>query len=135
MMLPPIPITSVNRLPGESVEDRNDRLALNGNVMLFFHRHFNADREWYVDILHPYNIWPNTSPELPKNKYAKNKLIGCFGPRHSPKIERCAPTAAPTGSFYEQHKKCYRKEARAMLEGKHWQGKNRCVKLPGDDTE
>ena len=28
---------------------------------------------------------------------------------------------------------CYRKEARAILEGKHWEGKNRCVKLPGDE--
>ena len=30
---------------------------------------------------------------------------------------------------------CYHKEARAILEGKHWQGKNRCVKLPGDEAE
>lgn len=30
-------------------------------------------------------------------------------------------------------KSCYLKEARAMLQGKHWQGKNRCVKLPGDE--
>lgn len=28
---------------------------------------------------------------------------------------------------------CYLKEARAILEGKHWQGKNRCVKLEGDE--
>jgi hypothetical protein len=28
---------------------------------------------------------------------------------------------------------CYMKEARAILEGKHWQGKNRCVKLVGDE--
>jgi hypothetical protein len=27
---------------------------------------------------------------------------------------------------------CYRNEARAMIEGKNWQEKNRCVKLPGD---
>jgi hypothetical protein len=27
---------------------------------------------------------------------------------------------------------CYLREAKAILEGKHWQGKNRCVKLPGD---
>jgi hypothetical protein len=30
---------------------------------------------------------------------------------------------------------CYLKEARAMLEGKHWQGKNKCVKLPGDEVD
>lgn len=28
---------------------------------------------------------------------------------------------------------CYLKEARAMLHGKHWKGKNRCVKLKGDE--
>lgn len=33
---------------------------------------------------------------------------------------------------FEAHKKCYRKEAVAILEGKDWQGKNRCVKLEGD---
>lgn len=27
---------------------------------------------------------------------------------------------------------CYLKEAKAMLGGKHWEGKNRCVKLEGD---
>jgi len=27
---------------------------------------------------------------------------------------------------------CYLKEARAILEGKHWKGKNRCVKLTRD---
>jgi len=35
--------------------------------------------------------------------------------------------------FFEEHKKCYQKEARTILEGKHWEGKNRCVKLSGDD--
>lgn len=30
---------------------------------------------------------------------------------------------------------CYIKEARAMLAGKHWEGKNRCVKLPGDEEK
>lgn len=29
---------------------------------------------------------------------------------------------------------CYVKEARAMLEGKNWRGKNRCVKLLGDEV-
>lgn len=29
--------------------------------------------------------------------------------------------------------KCYFAEARAMLEGRHWEGKNRCVKLRGDE--
>lgn len=28
---------------------------------------------------------------------------------------------------------CYLKEARAMLQGKHWQGKNKCTKLVGDE--
>jgi hypothetical protein len=28
---------------------------------------------------------------------------------------------------------CYIKEAKAMIEGKHWEGKNLCVKLPGDE--
>jgi hypothetical protein len=41
------------------------------------------------------------------------------------------PTTEP-GSFFQLYKECYRKEARAMLVGKHWQGKNRCVTLPGD---
>ena len=27
---------------------------------------------------------------------------------------------------------CYLKEARAILHGKHWEGKNKCVKLKGD---
>jgi hypothetical protein len=27
---------------------------------------------------------------------------------------------------------CHLKEARAILQGKHWQGKNRCVHLGGD---
>lgn len=30
------------------------------------------------------------------------------------------------------HAECYLKEARAMLKGKNWQGKNRCIKLAGD---
>jgi len=34
---------------------------------------------------------------------------------------------------YLDHPACYLQEAKAMLEGKHWQGKNKCVKLPGDD--
>jgi len=28
---------------------------------------------------------------------------------------------------------CYFREAHAILSGKHWEGKNRCVKLPGDE--
>lgn len=29
---------------------------------------------------------------------------------------------------------CYVKEARAIIEGKHWQGKNKCVQLLGDEV-
>lgn len=35
-------------------------------------------------------------------------------------------------SFYREHERCYLKEARAMLENKHWENKNKCVKLIGD---
>jgi len=31
--------------------------------------------------------------------------------------------------------KCYLAEARATLEDKHWEGKNKCTKLPGDEEE
>lgn len=34
---------------------------------------------------------------------------------------------------YMVHRECYLKEAQAMIEGKNWKGKNRCVKLEGDD--
>lgn len=30
-------------------------------------------------------------------------------------------------------KQCYLKEARAILRGLHWENKNHCVKLPGDE--
>ena len=30
----------------------------------------------------------------------------------------------------KEYRKCYMKEARAMLQGKNWKGKNKCVKLP-----
>lgn len=30
---------------------------------------------------------------------------------------------------------CYFKEANAILTDKHWKGKNRCVKLPGDEDQ
>lgn len=33
---------------------------------------------------------------------------------------------------FNAHRKCYLKEAHAILEGKHWRGKNRCVTLLGD---
>jgi glucan-binding YG repeat protein len=33
----------------------------------------------------------------------------------------------------EEHADCYTKEAIAILEEKHWEGKNKCVKLPGDE--
>jgi len=33
---------------------------------------------------------------------------------------------------FMQHEECYLKEAKAMIRGKHWEGKNRCVKLEGD---
>lgn len=67
-----------------------------------------------------------------------------YGKQHSPKRSykrkavnrRPTPTPAPipeNGSFYKEHSKCYLKEARAMIRGKHWEGKNRCVKLPCDD--
>ena len=36
------------------------------------------------------------------------------------------------GSYLLKHPTCYLNEARAMLEGKNCEGKNRCVKLPGD---
>ena len=29
-----------------------------------------------------------------------------------------------------EYRKCYMKEARAMLQGKNWKGKNKCVELP-----
>lgn len=34
--------------------------------------------------------------------------------------------------WFTDIERCYQREARAMLEGKHWEGKNRCVKLEGD---
>jgi len=37
------------------------------------------------------------------------------------------------GSYLLKHPECYLNEARAMIEGKNWKGKNRCVKLPRDD--
>ncbi len=48
------------------------------------------------------------------------------------KIVRKGLVSKP-GSFLEEHEECYLKEAKAMLENKNWQGKNRCVKLIGDD--
>jgi len=44
-----------------------------------------------------------------------------------------SPPIAPPGAFYELYTDCYLREAKAMIEGKHWEGKNRCVKLPGDE--
>ena len=32
-------------------------------------------------------------------------------------------------------KSCYMKEARAILTGKHWEGKNKCTKLEGDELK
>jgi hypothetical protein len=43
------------------------------------------------------------------------------------------PTEAVPGAFLIKHPDCYLKEARAIIRGKHWEGKNRCVKLPGDE--
>lgn len=36
-------------------------------------------------------------------------------------------------AFFKAHKNCYIKEAQAMVDGKNWRNKNKCVKLPGDD--
>jgi hypothetical protein len=40
--------------------------------------------------------------------------------------------ATTTADGNYPNKECYLKEARAMLKGKHCEGKNRCVKLTGD---
>jgi|GEM_PF-2125269 len=53
--------------------------------------------------------------------------------RHRPKYHKPAVPRSSPGDYLLQHPDCYLEEARAMLMGKHWEGKNRCVKLPGDD--
>jgi hypothetical protein len=50
-----------------------------------------------------------------------------------PKTEKFEKMIPENGSFFDAHKDCYLKEARAMFEYKNWKGKNRCVKLAGDD--
>jgi hypothetical protein len=35
-------------------------------------------------------------------------------------------------SFLKANRRCYNAEARAIVEGKHWEGKNKCIKLLGD---
>ena len=34
--------------------------------------------------------------------------------------------------LFKANHRCYKVEARAMIDGKHWESKNKCVKLPGD---
>jgi len=47
---------------------------------------------------------------------------------------KCGP-ARPGCSMSIKHWRCYIKEARAMLDGLEWQGRNRCVQLLGDLPE
>ena len=56
-------------------------------------------------------------------------------PRSKRKIKRIYKQkicCAPVGQFLKDHKDCYLIEAKAILENKHWKGKNKCVKLIGD---
>lgn len=129
--LPPIPCISLNRLFDESAQDKTDRLARNDNTMRFFQRHFSGRRECYIDAFFPHEQWPKKSPEKPKRRGHTGHKKQYRG---RPKTYELPKTPiAPNGAFFEEHKDCYLKEARAMIEGKHWEGKNRCVKLPGDE--
>lgn len=62
------------------------------------------------------------------------RIINKPNPMHlrRTKYERPIVSTPSPEEFFAQHKKCYKKEAKAMLEGKHWEGKNKCVTLIGD---
>ena len=52
--------------------------------------------------------------------------------KHRRTYKALSVSSAPVGSFFEAHSDCYLAEAKAIIQGKHWEGKNKCVKLPGD---
>jgi hypothetical protein len=87
-------------------------------------------RKYYFD-----SITPDFEPELiycVEDKRLKT-WIRVLITGHSLKEEVKVNCGYAPETFWAEHKKCYLKEARAILEGKHWEGKNRCVKLKGDD--
>lgn len=47
-------------------------------------------------------------------------------------VKRRVPRTEDPVEFFEKHADCYLAEAKAILEGKHWEGKNKCVKLADD---
>lgn len=74
-----------------------------------------------------------STPSVPKKKVSEKldlrKTIVC---KHRTKIVHTPPPAPDPGLFFDLYRECYLKEAKAMLEGKHWEGKNKCIKLKGD---
>jgi len=75
----------------------------------------------------------------PTNKDREYRCKACGKPiqpiRHNSRKSYCDEKcrAAYFNNLKFDHAKCYLKEAKAMLAGKHWEGKNRCQRLEGDD--
>ena len=75
----------------------------------------------------------------PTNKDREYRCKACGKPiqpiRHNSRKSYCDEKcrAAYFNNLKFEHAACYVKEAQAILAGKHWEGKNRCVKLRGDD--
>lgn len=77
----------------------------------------------------------DSAPQKIKVKCGRGVKVKITGTSKSQKIKvkYSLQTPSEPGRFYELYRDCYLREAKAMIQGKHWEGKNRCVKLPGDE--
>lgn len=74
-----------------------------------------------------------------KHNFCSDKCRDSYNELHGGQIKHDGKRQLHLSSKKNSNKRpteisvCYLKEARAMLHGKHWKGKNRCVKLKGDE--